>query len=143
MAKLFRSDYLQPALYRGTAFLLVIFFLAVVCAISYRANNVSFPELAGQWRIVRLDNASLRFRYVLWENLIFDIDERGLLGSRRTPLSMMLVPGNCGARCYLVSDNSNVGTGKHYRLELKPTSNEIQIRPSADSAIIAERVVKR
>jgi hypothetical protein len=129
---------------RRGAILILCVLAAVVCAFSYRFNNPSFPELAGEWRIVHMNNVTDDLRFSMTEHLKFVIDPRGLLGNIGTQFTMVIVPGECGDGCYKLHDNFNpVGPGWLYTLKRGETADRlyIHIRPPADAVITLERVV--
>jgi hypothetical protein len=79
--------------------------MIIVLVISIRANNPSVPELAGRWSVTKMENVPQLIRYYMWENLIFKIDARGLLGNRDTPFTMIVLREGCSPNCYYVYDS--------------------------------------
>lgn len=113
----------------------------ILCTLSYYANNPLFPELAGRWKVAKMENVPFQLRFSVSENVHFNIDPRGLLGNKGTPFTMMIIPGNCGSGCYYVYDNFNpIRPGWLYRLNRGSTSDQLYLHPTDDSVIMLERL---
>jgi hypothetical protein len=115
---------------------LVVALLAIVCGVSYLLNNPSFDEIAGSWKITKMENVPPHFRFSMTEGVEFAIDRRGLLGNRGTPFTMPILPGACGAGCYYLLDNFSA---VRPRLTKGESSDRLYIYPTADSVITLDR----
>jgi hypothetical protein len=126
------SDMLRSRL----MYALVVALLAILCGVSYVLNNPSFDDIAGRWKITKMENVPQRLRFSVTEGVELAIDRRGLLGNPGTPLSILILPDACGVDCYYLHDNL---TTVRPRLRKGESSDRLYLYPTEDSVITLDR----
>ncbi|MEQ1611493.1 MAG: hypothetical protein ABL904_01975 [Hyphomicrobiaceae bacterium] len=115
----------------------------VLIALSWYANNPSFDELAGRWRVASVSNLPHFISNRAVEGLNFEIDRRGLMHDPAgSSFSLLVIDIGCGPNCYGLVDNYNpmIKRGHIYRLEGTVASGRMTVVPLPNTAFTIERV---
>ena len=120
---------------------LVVALLAILCGVSYVLNNPSFDEIAGRWKITKMEDVPQRLRFSVTEGVELAIDRRGLLGNPGTPFTILILPDACGVDCYYLHDNLTSGMVAVVRPRLRKgeSSDRLYLYPTEDSVITLDR----
>ena len=119
------------------------FATAVLIALGWYANNPSFDDLAGSWRVTSTTNLPHFISNRAVEGLNFVIDRRGLMHDPAgSSFSLLVIDIGCGANCYGLVDNYNpsIKRGHIYRMEGKAADGRMTVVPLPDTAFTIERV---